>query len=220
MTQTTSNITGASQKPRSGGAPKQLIVFLHGVGADGDDLISLSSEMNDALPDAQFVSPNAPFPCDMAPFGYQWFSLQSRSHDAMLSGVQQVAPILNQYLDEQLMLHNLTDDKMAIVGFSQGTMTALYTMPRRAKACAAVVGFSGAMIGGNMLAEEKLSAPPICLIHGQRDDVVPFEAMRAASDALREAGIDCETHARPNLAHGIDPEGLELAIAYLKKHLA
>lgn len=213
------NLEGAWAKPISGGAPKQLIMFLHGVGADGNDLISLAHELAPHFPDAQFVSPNAPFPCDMAPYGHQWFSLQERDADKMLAGVRTVEPILNHYIDQQLSLYNIPQDKLAIIGFSQGTMTALHTMLRRDTPCGALVGFSGAMLGSTLLADEIKSKPPVCLIHGEMDDVVPFAAMALASTALQEADVPHETHACPQVAHGIDPQGLLAAIEFLKKHL-
>ena len=212
-------LDGPWAKPLNGGAPKQLIIFLHGVGADGNDLISLAHELGPHLPDAQFVSPNAPFPCDMAPMGYQWFSLQDRDPDALLDGVENVEPILNHYIDDQLAMYNVPRSKLAIVGFSQGTMTALHTMLRHPEPCAAIVGFSGAMIGGELLGEEIRSKPPVCLIHGDMDQVVPFEAMALASEVLSHVGVEHETHPCPNVAHGIDPQGLLAAIEFLKKNL-
>lgn len=212
-------LEGSWAKPLNGGAPKQLVIFLHGVGADGNDLISLAHEIGPHLPDAQFVSPNAPFPCDMAPMGYQWFSLQDRDPHKLLQGARTAAPILERYIQDQLSMYNVPRDKLAIVGFSQGTMTALHALLRDPRGCAAIVGFSGAMIGSNTLADEIQSKPPVCLIHGDMDDVVPFEAMALASEALDEVGVEHETHTCENVAHGIDPQGLLAAINFLKKHL-
>lgn len=212
-------LDAAWAKPKSGGAPKQLIVFLHGVGADGNDLITLAHELAPYFPEAQFLSPNAPFECDMAPFGYQWFSLADRAPDKLLAGVRGVEPIVNHYLDQQLKIYNVPEDKLAVIGFSQGTMTALHCLLRRPNACGALVGFSGPMIGSDTLKAELKSTPPVCLIHGEMDDVVPFGAMALASEALLESGVPHETHACPNVAHGIDPQGLLAAIEFLKKHL-
>lgn len=211
------SLSGPSAKPISGGKAKQLIVFLHGVGADGADLFGLARELAPLFPDAHFASPNAPFPCDMAPFGYQWFSLQNRDPQAMLEGVKIAAPIVDHYLNNQLQALELDDSKLAVVGFSQGTMTALYTMLRRKSACAGIVGFSGALIGAETLAQEIAARPPVCLIHGALDEVVPFAAMRWASEALELANVPQETHARPDLGHGIDGEGLEIAVEFLQK---
>jgi phospholipase/carboxylesterase len=219
MTESLPNLEGPWAKPLSGGAPKQLIMFLHGVGADGNDLITLAHELAPHLPDAQFVSPNAPFECDMAPMGYQWFSLQNRDPDVLLQGARDVEPILNHYIDQQLKMYNIPAEKLGIVSFSQGTMTALHTMPRREQACGAIVCFSGALIGGDALQDEIKSKPPMCLIHGEMDDVVPFGAMALASEALLEAGVPHETHACPNVGHGIDPQGLLAAIEFLKSKL-
>ena len=110
--------------PASGGQPRSLVLLLHGVGADGNDLIGLAPYFAQALPDTAFVSPNAPYPCDMGPFGYQWFSLQDRSPPAILAGVQATAPILNAFIDAELKRHNLADDRLALLGFSQGTARA------------------------------------------------------------------------------------------------
>lgn len=212
-------LSGPIQLPASGKAPTSIVVFLHGLGADGANMIDLADELAGEFPDTLFAAPNAPFACDMAPMGYQWFSLRDWSEDAMLEGVQQAAPILNHYLDSLLAQHSLSADKLAVAGFSQGTMTALHTLPRRADAVAAIIGYSGALVGDYLLKSELQSKPPVCLIHGNADMVVPFGAMAAAKAALESADIDVETHARPMLGHGIDFEGIEIAAAFLKSRL-
>ncbi len=168
---------------------KQLVILLHGLGADGNDLFGLAEEFAEALPDAAFISPNAPEPCDMAPYGYQWFSLQSRVDAVMLQGVQKVAPTLDAFIDAQKAQHGLQDGQIALLGFSQGTMTALHVALRRPQALAGVVGFSGAMVAPQLLPQEITAKPPICLIHGMADTVVPFAAMAMAEAALRGAGV-------------------------------
>lgn len=212
-------LTGPEQPPISGNAPKQLLIFLHGVGANGDDLFGLADMFSDTFPDAYIASPNAPFSFDMAPFGYQWFSLQDYTMPAMLTGVKTAVPHLNEYIDAMVKKTGVPLGKVGIIGFSQGTMTALYTLPRRAEPIGALVGFSGAMIGAEALSTEAKSKPPICLIHGEMDTVVPFGAMGLAETALKSAGFAVETHTRPGLAHGIDPEGIEIAKKFLRKHL-
>lgn len=207
----TIHLQGPELAPKSGNV-KRLVILLHGLGSDGNDLIGLAPLMKDALPDTQFVSPNAPFPCDMAPYGYQWFSLQDRNSAAMLAGVQKAEPIVNAFIDAQRDRFKLEDKDVALVGFSQGTMTSLHVAPRRATPLAGVVGFSGALI-----AVESVSKPPVCLIHGEQDDVVPFAAMAHAEKTLKAAGIPVETHARPYLPHSIDPEGLDIAQKFLRK---
>lgn len=205
--------------PAPSGDTKRLVIFLHGLGADGQDLISLADEMADHLPDTDFISPDAPFPCDMAPMGRQWFSLQSRVEEDLQQEIQKAAPILNTYIDQQLEAFNLGPHQIALVGFSQGTMTSLYTALRRPAPIAAIIGFSGAMVAAAKLPREATAKPPVCLIHGTADPVVPFAAMEIAERALKAADINVAAHARPHLQHGIDPQGLDIAIKFLQKHL-
>ncbi|OWJ57611.1 alpha/beta hydrolase [Inquilinus limosus] len=216
---TTTPLFGPRLAPASGRAPKALIVLLHGVGADGQDLIGLAPHWARYLPEAEFLAPDGPEPCDMAPFGRQWFSLQDRTPAAMEAGLQAALPIVNGFLDQALAERGLTDADLALVGFSQGTMTSLYTALRRPRPCAAVVGYSGALLGAPTLAQDIASRPPVLLVHGEDDGVVPFAAMAAASQALRGAGVEVETLARPGLAHGIDPEGLVAGLDMLRRHL-
>lgn len=206
-------LTGPELAPQSGNV-KHVVIFLHGVGSNGDDLISLAPLMMDALPDTQFLSPNGAQPFDQAPFGYQWFSLRERSTDKMLAGVREAAPTVNAYIDEVKARFNLDDKDIALVGFSQGTMTSLYAGLRREKPLAAIVGFSGAMLGGEELTKNET---PVCLVHGEWDEVVPYAALAHAKAHLEKAGIAVETHARPNLGHSIDMEGINAAVACLRK---
>ncbi len=193
---------------------------MHGLGADGNDLFGLVEDLAEALPDAAFISPNAPEPCDMAPFGYQWFSLREWTEPAMLAGLQRVAPLVNRFIEAQKQQYQLPDSKIALLGFSQGTMTALHVALRRTETLAGIVGFSGALVGSGVLSQEIKSRPPVCLIHGMADPVVPFAAMGLAEAALTQANVPVETHARPMLPHGIDAEGIRLAKAFLQKVLA
>src|SRR5271170_3113455 len=179
------SLTGPIRKPRSGGKPKQLVVLLHGWGADGPNLIDLGDAFAPALPDAQFIAPNAPQACEANPYGYQWFSLMDRQPQHMLAGVRAAADTLNGFIDEQLKVLALDNSKLALVGFSQGTMVGLQVVLRRAPAIAALVGFSGALIGAETLAKEIAARPPVCLIHGKADEVVPFAALQHATDALK-----------------------------------
>jgi phospholipase/carboxylesterase len=213
------SLSGPSHPPATGGQPRKLVILLHGLGADGNDLIGLAQYWGRLVPDAEFVSPHAPFPCDMAPYGQQWFSLQDRSPAMILAGVKAAAPILDAFIDAELRQHGLTDDKLALVGFSQGTMMSLYTAPRRARAIAGVVGYSGALVGADLLLQEAKSKPPVLLVHGEADDIVPFQAMAAAAQGLRAVGIQIETVARPGLPHSIDDVGLTRGGTFLAERL-
>ncbi len=207
-------MSGPSMEPASGAPARQLIVFLHGVGANGDDLFGLAPHFAKALPDAAFVSPNAPFAFDMAPFGYQWFSLRTFTAEAIEKGVQEAAPLLNAYLDAELKKRNLDDSALLLVGFSQGTMMALHVALRRPKACAGVVGYSGMLAAPERLKSELVARPPVLLIHGDDDMVVPVDRMKASVETLKDTGIDISSHICPNLGHGIDPQGLALGIQF------
>ena len=213
-------LDGPRVGPAAGGQAAQLVILLHGLGADGNDLISLAPMLARALPEATFVSPHAPFPCDMAPMGRQWFSLQDFSMASMLSGARLAAPILDGFIDAELERHGLGADKLALVGFSQGTMMALHVGLRRAATCAAIVGFSGLLVGPETLAEEIKSRPPVLLVHGQADEVVPFQAMPAAVAALNANQVPVTSHARAGLGHGIDEQGIAFAIDRLLRTFA
>jgi phospholipase/carboxylesterase len=203
------SLEGPVRKPASGGPPRSLVVFLHGFGADGDDLIGLAPYWASLLPDTEFLSPHAPYPCEMAPFGRQWFSLQSQAPESMLAGARATAPLLDAFLDEILAARGLDESRLALVGFSQGTMMSLYVGLRRPKPLAAIVGYSGALLGAEALADEIRSRPPVLLVHGDADPIVPVSALPHAAAALKAAGVEVEELLRPGLAHGIDQLGLE-----------
>ncbi len=203
--------------PEGGKAPKQIIILLHGLGSNGQDLISLAPFWAPKVPDAVFVSPDAPFPCDMAPMGYQWFSLQDRNPSKMLAGVKIAAPILNAFIDNQLSKYNLTYDKLALVGFSQGTMMSLYAAPRMNKKIAGVLGYSGALIGAEDLDGQEIQKPPIHLIHGIADMVVPIQAHIMAEEALKANGFDVSGHTTQHLGHSIDEKGINSGAEFLKE---
>jgi phospholipase/carboxylesterase len=214
------SLSGPSHKPAGGSKPRQLVVLLHGLGADGNDLIGLAPYWTPLLPEAEFISPDAPFPCDMAPYGRQWFSFQNRSPAAILAGVRAAATILDAFLDEALAARNLDERSLALVGFSQGTMMSLYVGLRRQAALAGIIGFSGALVGADALASEIRSRPPVLLVHGDADEVVPFGALEASVRGLQAAGVPVEDVVRPGLGHGIDEEGLRRAAEFLRRIFA
>lgn len=212
-------IDGPRIAPASGGRPKSLVVFLHGYGADGNDLIDLGHQFAPLLPDTAFVSPNAPDPCPGNPFGREWFPLAEINPRKLLAGVRYAAPALDAFLDAELAAQGVEDKNLALVGFSQGTMMALHVGLRRKTPIAGIVGYSGVLAGPEVLAGEMTGAPPVLLVHGEADQVVPVMALHAAAGALGSAKVPVEWHARPGLPHGIDPEGLRLGADFLKRTL-
>jgi phospholipase/carboxylesterase len=211
-----SRLSGPSRPPAAGGKPRRLIILLHGLGADGNDLIGLAPHWARLLPDAESLSPNAPFPCDMAPYGYQWFSAQDRSPAAVLAGVRAAAPLLDAFIDDALAERGLDDGDLALVGFSQGTMMSLFVGLRRAKPVAGIVGFSGRLLAPELLATELRSRPRTLLVHGTDDPLVPFDSLAAAEGALKSADVPVETLTCPGVGHSIDENGLRRGGAFLK----
>ncbi|MCF4166018.1 alpha/beta hydrolase [Zavarzinia compransoris] len=215
-----SRIDGPRLAPMQDRPARQLIVLIHGFGADGEDLIGLAPYWRRLLPDAYFVAPDGPEPCDMAGFGRQWFPLTDFSEEERLSGARAAAPVLDAFIDAELERLGLGDDNLALVGFSQGCMMALHVGLRRARPPAAVVGFSGALAGaGAVLEAEMTSRPPILLVHGDQDPIVPVAALHRAVEALTEAGLSLQSHVERGLGHGIGPEGLALGGEFLCRML-
>jgi|SRR5579872_1855088 len=205
-------LNGPRIEPKNGPA-KQLVVFLHGYGADGSDLIEIGRQWRGLLPGAAFVSPHAPEACAMAPVGRQWFALTMRDPDERWRGVVKARPILDAFLDKELAKWGLDESRLALVGFSQGTMMALHVGLRRKRAPAAILGYSGVLVGPDRLVEAtsrdaRGATPPILLIHGDQDPLIPFDALFESGEALAKAGIPCQWHLSMGVAHGIDQGGL------------
>lgn len=210
-------LDGPRLDPR--GRATSLVVLLHGYGANGDDLIGLAQEWGHDLASTAFVSPNAPEAIPGYPGGRQWFGLTFRDPGEYWRGVTRAQPLLDAFLDAELARLGLGDDRLAIVGFSQGCMLALHVGPRRAAAPAALVGLSGMLAGPEHLAAQARVHPPVLLVHGEADEVIPVEALHMSREALAAAGLAVEWHVRPHLGHGIDEETLRLAGDYLARHL-
>jgi phospholipase/carboxylesterase len=202
--------------PAKSGTAKQLVVFLHGYGADGNDLIGIGKQWAQFLPDAVFVSPHAPEPCGGSPMGRQWFALTFRDPNERWTGVTKARPTLDAFLDAELARHGLYDSQMVLVGFSQGTMMALHAGLRRKSPCAAIVGYSGMLVGEEHLADVT-AKPPVLLIHGDQDEVIPVQAMFLAGQALSAAGVPVEWHMSQGIGHGIDGEGLMHGLGFMAK---
>lgn len=218
MTQAT--IDGPRLAPAQGGAADSLVILCHGYGADGNDLIGLAPYWQKALPGAAFVSPNAPERCDMSPMGFQWFGITRLDPEEMLRGVTRAAPVLNNFIDQELARHGLDESRLVLVGFSQGTMMSLQVGLRREKSPAAIVGFSGALAGAERLPAEIRVKPPILLIHGDEDEMLPVSRMHDAVQGLGQAGLAVQWHVSRGVGHGIAPDGLQLAGNFIHDALA
>lgn len=212
---TNTTLEGPRLGPRPGETPRRLVVLLHGVGADGNDLIALAPYFRAALPDAMVVAPNAPEPFDMAAFGYQWFSIRDLEAAPRLDGVRRAAPILDGFIDAELARLGLGEDRLILCGFSQGAMMALHVALRRERPVEALISHSGMLIGPEHLAAEIRSRPPVLLTHGAADDVVPAAALPAAKAALEAEGVSVRTHLVPGLGHGIDETTVRAALGFV-----
>jgi len=198
--------------PAANGRATELVVLLHGYGADGNDLIGLAAHWQNRIPGAEFVSPNAPDPVPGAPSGFQWFPISRIDPHEMRNGVAMAAPRIEEFLDAELARLGLPPDRLVLAGFSQGAMLSLHLGLRRATPPAAIIGFSG------LLATPPPEAgpyPPVLLTHGDADTVIPVNAMFAAATALGRAGVPVQWHLAPGMGHGIDQEGLTLAGTFL-----
>jgi phospholipase/carboxylesterase len=212
-------LDGPRWGPASKATPRQLVVLCHGLGADGHDLVDLAPSWSHALPDALFVSVDAPFPHESG-FGRQWWSVADRSPPVMAEGARRAAGFLDAFIDAELTRLALPPDAYALMGFSQGAMTVLFTGLRRPAAPRAILAFSGALVAPEMLTAELANRAPVLLVHGEADDVVPAQRSRDAEQALRAAGVPVESVFVPRLGHGIDETGLAMGALALQKAFA
>ncbi len=214
-------LDGPRIAPLSGQA-RQLIVILHGYGANGDDLIEIGRQWQPLFPDAAFVAPDAHEPCPGAPNGRQWFTLTDRNPHERWSGACSAQTVIDPFIDGELNSAGLDDSNLAIVGFSQGAMLALHVGLRRRQAPAAILAYSGVLVAPENLAGATArnaagEPPPVLLIHGHQDDVVPVQGMFASANHLAEAEIPCQWHLAPGLGHGIDGEGIRQGACFLAR---
>ena len=201
-------------------APKRLVIFLHGYGANGADLIGLADPLAPHLPGTAFLAPDAPEASAANPAGFQWFPIpwiDGSTEEMATAGMERAVADLEAWLDETLEREAVAARDVALVGFSQGTMMALHVGPRRRDALAGIVGFSGRLLAPERIAEEAVTRPPVVLIHGDRDEVVPPESLPLAIEALEAAGFEkLFAHVMKGTGHGIAPDGLSVALAFLR----
>jgi phospholipase/carboxylesterase len=213
-------IDGPRVGPLAGGAPTSLVIFLHGYGSNGADLIGLAPYWRQALPGTAFISPDAPELCPGAPGGYQWWGLSSFDRTARAAGAARAAPIVDALIDAELDRHGLTEDRLALVGFSQGTMMALQVGPRREHPLAGIIGYSGMLADEAALEREVRSKPPILLVHGDADPMIQVGAFYTTREALERLGFSVDSHVSAGLGHSIDAAGLQLGEAFLRRVFA
>lgn len=209
------------KKDAASGTATSLVILLHGYGADAADLIGLADPLSSVLPNTLFVAPNAPERCVNNPMGYQWFPIpwmDGSSQEQMTASFESSAAALESYLDEIAEETGIAPNRTVLLGFSQGTMMSLHVGPRREQSPAGIIGFSGRLLAADRMSEV-VSTPPVLLIHGDADPVVPYASMPEAEAALTEAGFSVTTHTSPGTPHGIAPDGLQMAAGFLQAHL-
>ncbi len=213
----------AGRKEPLSGVTKSVVVFLHGYGANGADLLGLADPLGEHLPDTLFIAPDAPENCAGAPMGYQWFPIpwiDGSSEEESERGMRAAVEDLNAFLDAVMVDEDVLPEQVVLFGFSQGTMMALHVAPRREDEVAGIVAFSGRLLSPELLADEVVCKPPILLVHGDQDDVVPVQSLPQAAEALQGAGFqDVYAHIQKGTAHGIAPDGLSVALAFMRDKL-
>lgn len=203
------------------GNTKSLVIFVHGYGADGNDLISLADPLAEHMPDTVFYAPDAPNRCTMNPMGYEWFPIprmDGSTEEAARAGMEEAVALLGDWLVETMKAEGVTAAQTVLVGFSQGTMMSLHVGPRLSDKLAGIVGFSGRLLAPEAIGEV-VNKPPVLLVHGDMDDVVPPSSMPEAAEVLSGAGFEVYTHVSKGTAHGIAPDGLGLALQFMMEKL-
>ncbi len=216
-------VLNAERKPSQSGQTRSIVVFLHGYGANGADLLGLADPLGEHLPDTLFVAPDAPEACAGAPFGFQWFPIpwiDNSSEEEAERGMQAAVDDLNAFLDALMVDEDVLPEQVVLFGFSQGSMMALHVAPRREDPVAGIVAFSGRLLSPELLVDEVVVRPPVLLVHGDADDVVPPQSLPEAAEALAAAGFeDVFAHIMKGTGHGIAPDGLSVALAFMRDKL-
>lgn len=213
----------AGRKGPMSGETRSAVVFLHGYGANGADLLGLADPLGEHLPDTLFVAPDAPETCAASPVGFQWFPIpwiDGSSEEEAERGMRAAIDDVNAFLDALLVDEDLLPEQLVLFGFSQGSMMSLHVAPRREDEIAGIVAFSGRLLSPELLADEAVSKPPILLVHGDMDDVVPPQSLPEAAEALQGAGFtEVYAHIMKGTGHGIAPDGLSVALAFMRDKL-
>lgn len=216
------SILNTARREAASGKADAAVIFVHGYGADGKDLLGIGDAVAGHLPNVTFLAPDAPDRCTNNPMGFQWFPipwLDGSSEAAAEAGMVRAVGLLDAYLDEVMASEELAADRIVLFGFSQGTMMSLHVGPRRPEELAGIVGFSGRLLAPELLAADLRSKPPVLLVHGDMDDVVPPSSMAEAKAGLKAAGLPVATHMSRGIGHGIAPDGLGLAVGFIRDAL-
>ena len=216
-------VLDAGRRAPVSGETRSAVVFLHGYGANGADLLGLADPLAEHMRDTLFVAPDAPESCAGAPMGFQWFPISlidGSAEEEAAQGLARAAEDVNAFLDALMVDEDLLPEQVVLFGFSQGSMISLHVAPRREDEVAGIVAFSGRLLEPELLADEVQCRPPVLLVHGDHDDVVPVDNLPAAAQALQDAGWqDVYAHIMKGTAHGIAPDGLSVALAFMKDRL-
>lgn len=202
-------------EPDSGQSPKSMVILLHGLGSDGRDMMGLARALCEDLPETVFVCPNAPERCDLSPLGFQWFSMRIWTPESLQAGAKGVLPLLQDFITHQLAHYTIPPERLVLGGFSQGAMMALHAGLSYPRPIGGVLAYSGGLADSDMANKTSAHKIPICLIHGQEDEVVSFDIYTQSHAALSQAGLEVQGHAIPNLGHSIDAIGIEAGVHFL-----
>ena len=213
----------SERKEPVSGTTRSVVVFLHGYGANGADLLGLADPLGEHMPDTLFIAPDAPERCPGSPLGFQWFPipwLDGSSEDEARRSMDAAIEDLNAFLDALMVDEEILPEQLALFGFSQGTMMSLHVGPRREDALAGIVGFSGRLLEPDLLVDEVKTKPPVLLVHGDQDEVVPPQSLSEAAVGLEKAGFkEVFAHVMKGTGHGIAPDGLSVALAFMRDKL-
>ncbi len=215
-------ILDVKRREAASGTTKSVVVFLHGYGADGADLLGLSDPLSEHMPDTTFIAPDAPEKCAGNPVGFQWFPipwLDGSSEEDSMNGANQAALDIDAFLDQVLEDEGITPEQLIVFGFSQGTMMALRVLPRRAEPIAGLVAFSGRMLEPDQFAEQVKSKPPVLLVHGDQDDMVPPGHFSESGEILQAEGFETYGFIMKGTGHGIAMDGLSVALSFMQDKL-
>ena len=215
-------IENTEMRPAKSGTTRSLLVFIHGYGANGADLIGLSDALDDILPDTHFLSPDGPDPCLVNPGGRQWFPvsfIDGSTEAQSQNSARRSLLLLSKFLNQEMKRHGVAADMTALFGFSQGAALALHLATQFSPQLSCVAGFSGRLLRDTEIGEEVLSRPPVLLVHGDSDNVIPAEKTHQAEAALSRAGVAVRTHISPETGHGIAPCGINEARRFFSEHM-